>query len=101
MAKVTGEAANKIFRGDLAESFVEVDEKSGVGSEGLNDAKLFRKRIDKWRRALRGHYRIRMTIKSDNDGNAFVLLGIGDSLSDNLLVAEVNAIKDANGEAHF
>jgi len=42
-----------------------------------------------------------MAIKRDGDGDAFVLARVLDRLPDDLLMAEVNAIKHPDGHAHF
>ena len=40
-----------------------------------------------------------MSVKGDNHGEGGVLAGQGEGLPDDLLVTEVNTIKDTNGEA--
>ena len=39
-----------------------------------------------------------MTIKSDDDGNGFVLLSVGDGLANDLLMAEMDAVENADGD---
>ncbi len=42
-----------------------------------------------------------MTIESNDDGNGFMLLRIRDGLADDLLVAEMDAVENSNGDADF
>ena len=40
-----------------------------------------------------------MAVEGDHHGEAVVLAGVGDGLPDDLLMAEMDAVKDADGQA--
>jgi hypothetical protein len=42
-----------------------------------------------------------MLVKRDDQGNGFVLAGVIDGLADDLLMPQMHAVKDADGEADF
>ena len=42
-----------------------------------------------------------MFVKRDDERESVVLAGVGDGLPDDLLMPEMHAVKDADGEADF
>ncbi len=42
-----------------------------------------------------------MAIKGDDERDGIVLVSVGDRLADDLLVAEMDAVEDANGQTDF
>src|SRR3989442_973491 len=64
-------------------------------------ASNWRARIDQGWDTLRSNDAVWMAVEGDDDGERFLLLRIGHGLTDHLLMAEVDAIEHANGEADF
>ena len=42
-----------------------------------------------------------MPIEGDNDGDGFMLFGVSDRLTNHLLMAQMDPVKNANRHAHF
>lgn len=99
--KVSSECANKFFSGYLAEGFVEMNQERRVHAHGFDDAKFFADGINQRWRAFGRNDGIGMAIKGDDDGNGFVLLRVGNCLTNDLLMTEMDAIEDADADADF
>lgn len=95
---VTGEVADELFAGLLAERVIEMDEQSGVHAEGSNGAQLLRQGINEGWNPILGHDGVGMAVESDDDRHGLLLLRICDHLANDLLMAEMHAIKDADGD---
>ena len=73
----------------------------GVRAECFDGAELLRQRIDQRRDAVGCDDRVRVPVERDDQREAVVLAGVGDGLPDDLLVAEMHAVKHADGETDF
>jgi hypothetical protein len=72
-----------------------------MGADGFDGADFLCGRINERGNAVGCHDRIRMFIECDNERDAFVLLRVGDSLPDDLLMSEMNPVKNADSEANL
>ena len=97
--EVAGQFAHKNFAGLLAEFFVETEHQQSVRAERLNRAQFLRPRINLRRHAAGRDDGIRMPVKRHRQRNGVVLARIGDGLADDLLMAEMHAVKEADGQA--
>ncbi len=93
--------ADEFFGGLFAEGFVEVEEQGGVCIKCGDGTEFLRDGLQQWREMLRSDDGVGMSVEGDNDGEAFVLTSVGDGLADDLLVAEVDAVKHTDGEGDF
>ena len=78
-----------------------MNQQSRVGAKVGDDAQFLRKRINQRRYARRSNHGVGVPIKRNDHGGSLVLAGIANRLPDDLLMAEVHAIKHANGSANF
>jgi hypothetical protein len=99
--EIPREAADKILGGQLTEGPVEGDQPGRVGSERGEGAELLRERMDQARSVIRGEDGSRVAVEGDDDGEPFKPAGIIHRAADDLLMAEVDAIEHADGEADF
>ena len=100
-AKITREATDELLAGLLAERFVERNFQQRVCTERFDGAEFLRSRINEWRDAIRRDDGVWMAIKRDDDGERVVLSRVGDGLTNDLLMAKVNAVEHTDGEAGF
>src|SRR5207244_3970372 len=100
-AKIVNESANKRFRRLFAEGFVKTNFQQRIGAERFNRAQFLWLRINQRRNAIRRDDGIGMFVEGDDERDAIVLACIGDSLPDDLLMAEMDPVKHADGEADF
>ena len=98
-AQVARQPPNERLAGLLAERLVEVDQQQRVGAQRFDRAQLLRQGIDQRRHPAGGHHRVRVPIKRDHQPNRLVLFGVGEGLPDDLLVPQVHAVKEADGQA--
>src|SRR5206468_8877659 len=96
-AAVSRQALNEFFTRDLTEFFVEMDQERRVDAEGFDYAQFLGQRIDQRRIAVGRDDRIGVAIKRDGHGDALVLAGVFNRLSNDLLMAEVDAVEHADG----
>ena len=89
----------KIFAGLFAEFFVEVNFQQRVRAERFNRAQFLRQRINQRRHAVRRDDGVRMPVKRQHQRDGVVLARVGDGLPDDLLMAEMHAVKHADGQA--
>ena len=101
VAKVACEPAHEFLPGLSAERFVEPNDQCHVGAERLKRAQFLRKGIDQFRLPFRRYHRIWVPIECNHHGQCFLLFGVGYSLPNHLLMAEVHSIKDPDGSADF
>lgn len=100
-AEIAGEVANELFAGNPAECLVETDDQQGIDTHG-GDGPLFLGRgMDGGRRQHGRDNRGRVPVKRDHDRPRLVAAGVVDGLPDHLLMSEVNAVEDPDGEAGF
>ena len=64
----------------------------------LEDSELLRERIDLRRQVCRGDDGVGMAVEGDDQCDAAMLVRVGDGLPDDLLVPEMHAVEDADGE---
>ena len=99
LPEVARQTADECLSWDLAESFVKPNNIRGLHAEGGDDLQLFVQRINQRRHAARRDGSIRMAVEGDYDRNALMARGVGDDLVEDALVAQVNAVKYADGRA--
>ena len=100
-SKIARQAADEFLAGLLAEFFVELDQQNRVRAERFDRAQFLRQRINQRRHAVGRDDGIGMPVKSEDERDGVVLAGVGDGLPDDLLVAEMHAVKNADGQADF
>jgi hypothetical protein len=84
----------------LAESLVKMEQQQRLRPERLNRPLLLREGINQRRHMFRGDDTIGMAIEGDHQRQACPLGGVGHGLPYDLLVAQVNAIEEADGQAN-
>ena len=99
VAAVADEGADEVLGGLFAEGAVEVEEEGGVQAEGFDGAEFLGQGVEERRDASGGDDGGGMGVEGDDDGERAVLAGVHQGLPEDLLVAEVDAIKRANGDA--
>ncbi len=70
-----------------------------IRAERFDGAQFLRQRINQRRHAVRRDDGIGMAVKGDDERDRIVLPRVGDGLPDDLLVAEMHAVKHADGQA--
>ena len=98
-SKIARQVADEIFAGLFAEGLVKRNHQQRVRAERFNRAQFLRQRINQRRHAVRRDDGIRMPVKGEHQRDGVVLARIGDGLPDDLLVAEMHAVKNADGQA--
>lgn len=99
--EIAGEAADEGFTRLLAEGFIEVNQEENVRAQSFDGAQFLGQGIDEGRDAVWGDDGARVAIKSEDEGEGFVRAGVGDGLANDLLVAQMDAVEEADGEAGF
>ena len=98
---VSVERATLRLAGLAAEGAREFDEQQCIRPHRLDGADLLIQRIDQRGHVFRRHNGVGVTVKRDHQREAVVLPGIRKRLPDDLLMAQVNSIEDADCEADF
>ena len=99
--EIARQVADEGFGGHFAGFFIKGDQVNRIHAQRGDDAEFLFQRIDQSRRALGGDNGAGMTIESDDDREGLVLRGIGNGLADDLLMAQMNAVKNPNAYADF
>ena len=84
-----------------AEFFVEMNQQQRVRAQRFNRAQFLRQRINQRRHPVRRDDGVRMPVERNHQRNGVVLARVGDGLADDLLMAEMDAVKKADGQADF
>jgi hypothetical protein len=92
--------ANEFFPASLTELLVEVNEQGDLHAERLEDSKLLSQRIDERWRTVRRDDGVGVAVKGDDQSDCFVLPSDGSGLTNDLLMAQVNAIEETDRQAH-
>ena len=99
LAEIADEAADEFLGGLFAEGAVEVQEQRGVHAEGFDGAEFLWQGTNQRRHAVRRDDGGGVGIEGDDDGARGVLARVHQCLTDDLLMAEMNAIEGADREA--
>src|SRR5208282_6937039 len=99
LSEVARQTANEIFARLSAEFFVEMNQQQRVRAQRFNRAQFLRQRINQRRHPLRRNDGVRVPVKRNYQRNGIVLVRIGDGLADDLLMAEMDAVENADGQA--
>jgi len=99
-AKLIRQDPDECFAGLSAEVLVEVNQQERLRAEAANRPDFLWQRIDERGHASWSHNGIGMLVKGDDHGGGVMLASIGNGLANDLLVAEVDAIKEPEGKAH-
>src|SRR6185503_5812212 len=98
-SQIAHEITDECFAGLFAEDLVEVNQEQSFGTERFKGAELLRQRINQRRHAVRRDNGVRMLVERENERERVVLSAVGDGLADDLLMAEMHAVEEADGEA--
>src|SRR5882724_8506986 len=98
LAEVARKAADEGFAGLFAERAVKMNQQQRIGGKGADDAQFLGERIDQRGDAIGRDDGVGVAVESDHEGDGFVLDGVGDGLADDLLVPQVDAVEEADGE---
>src|SRR5438105_3546151 len=97
-AKIACKAPNEFLAALAAEGFVKMNEQRGLDAEAGDGAQFLRQRVNLRRNAIGRDDCVGMAIKRNDNRARLMLPGISDHLPDDLLMAEVDAVKDADGQ---
>jgi hypothetical protein len=101
LAKIAGQSADEHLTGLLAERVVEMKEEDDLHPEGADGTQLLVEGTNQGWRSFRCDDGAGVAIKSDGDSHGIVPLSIGDSLEDDALMAQMNAIEHTDGQTNF
>lgn len=101
MAEIADQVSDESFAGLLAEGMIKLNEEGGVHAQRGDHAQFLGQGIDERGSSLWSDDGGWMPIKRDGRGYRAVLMRIGDGLANDLLMAEVDAVEDADGDADF
>ncbi len=96
LAQFRRQLADVVLSGLGAESLIEADQKSELDPLSAQNVQLLRKGIDQGNGPFRGHGRARVTVKRNRHWGRLTLLRVGHRLTEDLLVAEMNSVKNAD-----
>jgi hypothetical protein len=99
LPQVARQFADENFAGLFTERRVKMNFQQRVRAQRLNGPDFLGTRKNLRRHAVRRDHGIGMTVKSDHQGGGVVLPRIGDHLPDDLLVAEMHAVENTDGQA--
>ena len=100
-SEVARQAADERLAGLPAECSVEMNQQQRVRAERFDRAQFLRQRINQRRHAVGRDDGVGMPVERDHQRDGVVLARVGDGLADDLLMAEVDAVKKADGQADF
>src|SRR6185295_3609561 len=98
-AQVAHQAANKHFTRLLAEGLVEMNQEQCLSSQRCNDAHFLRQGINQGWYTVRSDDRVRVPVEGQHQRKRVMLARIGNRLADDLLMAQMHSIEEADGEA--
>lgn len=101
VAEIAGQLADEAFAGLSAERLIEMNQQQGVRSERFDGLDFSRQGIDQRWHAVWRDDGARVAVEGEDHGEAVGLAGGGEGSPDDLLMPEVDAIKDAEGETDF
>jgi hypothetical protein len=96
--EIVGEGANERFARLPAERGVEPDDPGGGDVERGEGVEFLGGGLQQERRVLGGDDRVGMPVEGDDDRQVAAAGGIGGQAADDFLVAEVDAVKNAERE---
>ena len=85
----------------LAKHFIEMQEQECIYAEPFDGAKFLPNGIDQLWDVLWGDDCIGMAVEGDHEADGLVLTRIGNRLTNDLLVAQMNSIEKTDGQADF
>ena len=100
-SEVAGQSADERLAGLPAERAVEMNQQQRVRAQRFNRAQFLRQRINQRRHAVGRDHGAGVPVERDHQRNGVVLPRVGDGLADDLLMAEMNAVENADGQADF
>ena len=99
-AEICGQVPNKIPGRQMAEREIEVKQQRGAEATIRQDLEPLFDGIDQRGGLKRSQNRTGVLIEGDDHGNGLLSRGIGEGLGNDGLVAEVDSIKEAQGQAN-
>ncbi len=99
LTEVAGQVADELFAGNLAEGFVKSNNVGGFQPERGQDFQFFGQRINQGRHVGRARRWRWDGGQMSRPRHGLARRGVGEGLAEDALVAEVNAVKNANGRA--
>ena len=101
LAQVARQSADECLAGLFAERLVEMNQQQRVRAERFDGAQFLRQRINQRRHAVGRDDGVGMAIEGDDERERLVLARVGDGLPDDLLMAEMHAVEETDGQADF
>src|SRR5579862_6112045 len=101
LSETLRQATDKFFTTLSAEFFVKMDQQQGIHAERFDGSQLLRQRINQRRHMIRSDHGVWMPIEGKHEREGVVLARVGNSLPDDLLVSQMDAVKETNGQTHF
>jgi hypothetical protein len=98
-AGLSRQTANEFLACLPAEWLVKMNQQQRIRTERFNGTQLLRQRIDQQRNTVGRDNSIGMAIKGHHQRQPFMLPGIGNGLPDDLLMTEMHAVEDTDGNA--
>ena len=100
-SEVAGQSADERLAGLPAERAIEMNQQQRVRAQRFNRAQFLRQRINQRRHAVGRDHDAGVPVERDHQRNGVVLTRVGDGLADDLLMTEVDAVKNADGQANL
>jgi len=98
-AQIYVQSLNKHFGRDLAHRFIEGQNEGSLNAKSLDCGKALGEMLNEARRRVGRDHHGGVLGKRDAHGRGFKLMGIGNGLSQDLLMPEMHAIEETNGAA--
>src|SRR6266487_169679 len=101
VSQVADKVADELFPRLGAEGAVEVNQEQRFSSQGFKGANSLRQGINQGRHAVRGDDGVGVLVEGEDQRKGIMLPRVRERLADDLLMAEVHAVEEADGEADF
>src|SRR5206468_9150965 len=101
VSQVADKVADELFPRLGAEAAVEVNQEQRFSSQGFKGANSLRQGINQGRHAVRGDDGVGVLVEGEDQRERIMLPGVRKRLANDLLMAEMHAVEEADGKADF